>query len=59
MPPPGGLSDPGMEPAPPAAPALQADSSPLSNQGSPTEERLNTYKRTFCPFSLNFLAVAF
>ena len=35
-PPPGGLSDPGMEPMSPAAPALQADSIPLSHWGSPS-----------------------
>ena len=34
-PPPGDLPDPGIEPASPAAPALQADSLPLSHQGSP------------------------
>ena len=32
---PGDLSDPGIEPASPADPALQVDSSPLSHQGSP------------------------
>ena len=34
-PPPGGLPDPGMEPASPASSAVQADSSPLSPQGGP------------------------
>ena len=33
-PPPEDLSDPGIEPIPPVAPALQADSLPLSHQGS-------------------------
>ena len=33
---PGGLPDPGMEPMSPAAPALQADSIPLSHWGSPS-----------------------
>ena len=33
-PPPGDLPDPGIEPASPTAPALQADSLPLSHQGS-------------------------
>ena len=34
-PPPGDLPDPGTELASPEAPALQADSSPLSHWGSP------------------------
>ena len=34
-PPPGDLPDPGIEPTSPVAPALQADSLPLSHQGSP------------------------
>ena len=34
-PPPGDLPDPGIEPACFVAPALQADSFPLSHQGSP------------------------
>ena len=34
-PPPGDLPDPGIEPMSPVAPALQADSLPLSHQGSP------------------------
>ena len=34
-PPPGDLHDPGIEPTSPAALALQADSLPLSRQGSP------------------------
>ena len=33
-PPPGDLPDPGIEPASPAAPAMQADSLPLSHLGS-------------------------
>ena len=36
-PPPGDLPDPGIEPASPESPALQADSSPLSHWGSPME----------------------
>ena len=35
-PPPGDLSDPGIEPESPATPALQADSLPLSHRGSLT-----------------------
>ena len=35
FPSPGDLCDPGMEPQPPAAPALQVDSLLLSLQGSP------------------------
>ena len=35
FPPPGDLSDPGMETASPVSPALQVDSLPLSYQGSP------------------------
>ena len=35
-PPPGDLPDPGSEPVSPSAPALQADSLPLSLRGSPT-----------------------
>ena len=34
-PPPGDLPDPGIEPVSPVAPASQADSLPLSHQGSP------------------------
>jgi len=34
-PPPGDLPNPGIEPPSPVAPALQADSLPLSHQGSP------------------------
>ena len=40
FPPPGDLPDPGIKPVPPAAPALQADSLPLSHQGSPLEMML-------------------
>ena len=36
FPPPGDLPDPGIEPTSPASPALQADSLPLSQIGSPT-----------------------
>ena len=35
IPPPGDLPDPGIEPASPESPALQADSLPLSHQESP------------------------
>ena len=35
FPPPGDLPDPGIEPESPVSPALQADSLPLSYQGSP------------------------
>ena len=35
-PPPGDLSDPGVEPTSPVSPALQADSLPLSHHGSPS-----------------------
>ena len=35
IPSPGDLPDPGIKPETPAAPALQADSLPLSHQGSP------------------------
>ena len=34
--PPGGLPEPEIEPQSPSSPALQADSLPLSHQGSPT-----------------------
>ena len=37
-PPPGDLSDPGTEPMSPAAPALQADSLPLSHWGQPGQK---------------------
>ena len=36
FPPPGDLPDPGIKPMPPASPALQADSLPLSHQGNPS-----------------------
>ena len=39
-PPPGDLTDPGIESVSPESPALQADSLPLSHQGSPV---LNGY----------------
>ena len=40
-PPPGDLPDPGIEPTSPVAPALQADSLPLSPPGKPqVEERV-------------------
>ena len=35
-PPPGNLVNPGIEPAAPASPALQADSSPTERPGKPT-----------------------
>ena len=44
-PPPGDLPDPGMEPEPPAAPALQADSLLLSYQGNP--KSLPLYKAKY------------
>ena len=37
FPPPGYLPNPGIEPMSPASPALQADSLPLSHQGSPNQ----------------------
>ena len=37
-PPPGDLSDPGIEHVSPEAPALQADSLPLSHKGKPNKE---------------------
>ena len=37
-PPPGDLPDPGFEPESPTAPALQADSSPMSERGSPMRD---------------------
>ena len=40
FPPPSDLPDPGIKPVPPAAPALQADSLPLSHQGSLLEVML-------------------
>ena len=39
--PPGDLPDPRMEPISPAAPALQADSLPLSHHGSPASANGN------------------
>ena len=36
---PGDLPDPGIEPASPVSPVLQADSLPLSHRGSPTKTR--------------------
>ena len=36
-PPPGGLPDPGIKPAPPAATTLQVDSLPLNHWGSPKQ----------------------
>ena len=41
FPPPGDLRDPGIKPTSPESPALQADSLPLSHQGSP-----NSYTET-------------
>ena len=42
--PPGDLSDPGMEPTSPAAPALQVDSLLLSLHGSPCDAWMNNKK---------------
>ena len=41
FPPPGDLPQPGMEPVSPVSPALQADSSLLSRQGSPINVEYN------------------
>jgi len=38
FPPPSDIPDPGIKPMPPASPALQADSLPLSHQGSPSTD---------------------
>ena len=46
MPSPGDLPDPGIEPETPVAPALQADSLPLSHQGSPD----TTYQTSIVTF---------
>ena len=46
--PPGDLLNPGIKPASPVAPALQADSSPLSHQGSPANDLKDT-KHRYCP----------
>ena len=43
-PPPGDLSDSGMEPASPAAPALQVDSLLLSQQGNPCDAWMDNKK---------------
>ena len=40
-PPPGDLPDPGIKPASPVSPALQADSLPLGHQGSPINSLYN------------------
>ena len=48
-PPPGDLSDPGIEPVSPVSPALPADSLPLSHWGSPYlsyQVAINTSQRT-------------
>jgi len=44
--PPGALPDSGIEPAFPAAPALQADSLPLSHRGSPSISDFQYIQRT-------------
>ena len=43
FPPPGDLPNPGIEPTPPASPALQEDSLPLSYQGSQVNKYVNHY----------------
>ena len=48
-PPPGELPDPGIEPSSPVAPSLQADSLPLSHQGSPTPPLILTLFRKISP----------
>ena len=40
FPPPGYLSDPGIEPTSPVSPVLQTDSAPLSCQGSPLSHQI-------------------
>ena len=42
-PPPGDLHDPGFKPESPTAPALQADSSVVSDKGSPVKRCLSHY----------------
>ena len=46
FPPPGDFLDPQTEPTSPEAPALQADSLPLSHQGSPKAIILKKKKKT-------------
>ena len=50
---PGELSDPGLEPVSPEATALQADSLPLSHQGSPPPVKALTI--TWIPFAQRYL----
>ena len=44
FPPPGDLPDPGIEPASPVAPELQADSLLLNHQGSPADKQVSLLK---------------
>ena len=46
---PGDLPDPAIEPTSPLAPALQADSLPLSHWGSPSHHLTNDHLHTFSP----------
>ena len=48
-PPPGGLPDTGIEPAPPAASALQAVCLPLSRQENPEVPSCTIFLKTFLP----------
>ena len=51
--PPGDLSDPGIEPQSPVAPALQGDSLPLSQRGSPSSTIVTLFRLTNAsPFSM-------
>ena len=43
----GDLPNPGIEPTSPMSPVLQADSSPLSHQGCPKEDKFLTKKSSF------------
>ena len=45
--PPVDLPDPGMKPSSPATPALQADSFPLSHEGSPTHHSVTELEEHF------------
>ena len=51
--PPGDLSDPGIEPQSPVAPALQGDSLPLSQRGSPSSTIVTLFQLSNAsPFSM-------
>ena len=54
FPPPGDLPDPGIEPASPVSPALQADSFPLNHWGSPFIWCGLMYTHTHTPFQILF-----